>query len=126
MVTRAQKIKQRYGLDQSLFSEAEASGVDPRTVEFLTKKSEKILKKASAKGVRGMAARGFEQQNKVQEDIKEQLTSEARRLPEIQAIRERRKKAVAETIQAMSRKRGKVSLLSGLSGGSGFFTGYSQ
>ena len=57
-------------------------------------------------------------------DITEKAKSEGVVQQQLGEIRRKRQTAVESQQQSLSRKRGKVSLLSGQSGGAGFFSGY--
>ena len=118
---KRERVRQRYGIDPSLFASAETSGVDPRTVKFLEEKSEKVLEKS----LRKLTSTFISMANEPQADIKAQLESEKRRMVDVQAIRERRKKAVTEVAKKLTRssKSGVGALLSDR-GGQGFFTRY--
>lgn len=140
---QAQAAKQRqaafvssYSVPESLFDQAALAGVDPRTISYFRKESEKayseakqIRKKASSPG-----AVGSYYSKKLEglgntvgllvSDLKGQLKSDVQKQPEFEEIRRRRQEQVEQATVGMQRKRGKASLLSGEAGGAGFFQRY--
>lgn len=127
---------QKYSVPESMFAEAAAAGVDPRTIESLRKQSDKARKDAlyirSRSRAPGMAGAVYGSRLKnigstvglIAEDLRGQLKSDVQKQPEFQEIRRRREKAVEQTAIGMTRKRGKASLLSSQAGGAGFFQRY--
>jgi hypothetical protein len=127
---------QKYSVPETMFAEAAAAGVDPRTIEALRKQSDKaradaleIRRKSRSPGMVG-AVYGGRLKNigstvgLIAEDLRGQLKSDVQKQPEFQEIRRRREKAVEQATVGMRRKRGKASLLSGEAGGAGFFQRY--
>lgn len=127
---------QKYSVPESMFAEAAAAGVDPRTIESLRKQSDKARKDAlyirSRSRAPGMVGAMYGSKLKnigstvglIAEDLRGQLKSDVQKQPEFQEIRRRREKAVEQTAIGMTRKRGKASLLSSQAGGAGFFQRY--
>lgn len=127
---------EQYSVPESMFAEAAAAGVDPRTIESLRKQSDKA--RADALKIRsrsrGPGAVGSFYSSKLKnigstvgliaEDLRGQLKSDVQKQPEFQEIRRRREKAVEQATVGMTRKRGKASLLSSQAGGAGFFQRY--
>jgi hypothetical protein len=134
-----------YQKRQSFLRDVRAAGVDPRTIEYY----ETARKEASAarmryesklrKKKRGIGGslrklggggsiekyRDLAQKARLEvEDLKKGLLSDVKKQGELQAIRRKRKTAVEEGIAAMTRKRGKASLISSPAGGAGFFQRY--
>jgi len=126
----------KYSIPETMFAEAAAAGVDPRTIESFRKQSEKAKKDAleirSKSGMPG--AVGAFNQGKLKNigntiglitaDLRAQLKSDVQKQPEFQEIRRRREGAIKQATVGMTRKRGKASLLSGEAGGAGFFQRY--
>lgn len=127
---------QQYSVPETMFAEAAAAGVDPRTIESLRKQSDKA--KADALGIRKKSRRpgavGSYYSSKLKglgntvgllvSDLRGQLKSDVQKQPEFQEIRRGREKAVEQATLGMTRKRGKASLLSSQAGGAGFFQRY--
>ena len=130
---------------RAFIKSARDAGVDPRTIEYF----ETARKKASAaqiryqntlsKKKRGIGGalrriggggsiekyRDLAQKAKLEvEDLKKGLLSDIKKQGELQAIRRKRKTTVKEGVAAMTRKRGKASLISSPAGGAGFFQRY--
>lgn len=127
---------QKYSVPETMFAEAAAAGVDPRTIEALRKQSDKaradaleIRRKSRSPGMVGAVYSGRLKNigstvGLIAEDLRGQLKSDVQKQPEFQEIRRRREKAVEQATVGMQRKRGKASLLSGEAGGAGFFQRY--
>ena len=123
-------------IPDTMFAEAAATGVDPRTIESLRKQSDKArdeaLKIRSMSGAPGMVGAMYSSRLKnigntvglLAADLRGQLKSDVQKQPEFQEIRRRREKAVKQAAIGMTRKRGKASLLSSQGGGAGFFQRY--
>ena len=126
----------KYSIPETMFAEAAAAGVDSRTIESLRKQSEKaredaleIRRKSGAPGAVGSFYKGrLKNLDRTVGSIARQLQGELQAdvavQPELQEIRRKREEATEKTISAMTRKRGKASLLSGATGGVGFLGGY--
>ena len=126
----------KYSIPDTMFAEAAATGVDPRTIESLRKQSDKArdeaIKIRSMSGAPGMAGAVYSSRLRnigntvglLAADLRGQLKSDVQKQPEFQEIRRRREKAVKQAAIGMTRKRGKASLLSSQSGGAGFFQRY--
>ena len=126
----------KYSIPETMFAEAAAAGVDPRTIESLRKQSEKakkdaleIRRKSGAPGAvgafyKGRLGGGGNTIGLITADLRGQLKSDVQKQPEFQEIRRRREEAVEQATVGMQRKRGKASLLSGEAGGAGFFQRY--
>jgi hypothetical protein len=127
---------QQYSVPETMFAEAAAAGVDPRTIESLRKQSDKakadaleIRRKSFSPGAVGAFYKGRLKNigstvGLIAADLRGQLKSDVQKQPEFQEIRRRREKAVEQATVGMQRKRGKASLLSGEAGGAGFFQRY--
>lgn len=127
---------QKYSIPETMFAEATAAGVDPRTIESLRKQSDKAMKDALyiQSRSRGGGAVGAFYKGKLKNlgntigllaaDLQGQLKSDVQKQPEFQEIRRRRQEQVEQATVGMQRKRGKASLLSGEAGGAGFFQRY--
>lgn len=126
----------KYSIPESMFAEAAASGVDPRTIESLRKQSEKVKKDAlyirSRSRAPGMVGAVYSSKLKnldrtvgsIARQLQGELKADVAIQPELQEIRRKREEATEKTVSAMTRKRGKASLLSGATGGVGFLGGY--
>lgn len=126
----------KYSIPESMFAEAAAAGVDPRTIESLRKQSDKARKDALYIRSRSRAPGGvgamYSSRLKnigntiglLVADLQGQLKSDVQKQPEFQEIRRRRQEQVEQATVGMQRKRGKASLLSGEAGGAGFFQRY--
>ena len=126
----------KYSIPETMFTEAAAAGVDPRTIESLRKQSDKaradalqIRSKSRAPGIVGAvySSRLKNIGNTIgllAADLQGQLKSDVQKQPEFQEIRRRRQEQVEQATVGMQRKRGKASLLSGEAGGAGFFQRY--
>jgi hypothetical protein len=126
----------KYSIPDTMFAEAAATGVDPRTIESLRKQSDKArdeaIKIRSMSGAPGMAGAVYSSRLRnigntvglLAADLRGQLKSDVQKQPEFQEIRRRREKAVKQAAIGMTRKRGKASLLSSQGGGAGFFQRY--
>ena len=129
----------------SLIEEARSAGVDPRTISYFesaTKAAEKAevryrstlkKKKRGLMGkLRSIGGGGSiekyrdlaQKANLEVEDLKGRLRSDIEKQGELQAIKRKRKTTVEERVAAMTRKRGKASLISSPAGGAGFFQRY--
>lgn len=127
---------QKYSIPETMFAEAAAAGVDPRTIESLRKQSDKALadaleirRKSGAPGAVGSFYKGRLKNlgntiGLIAADLQGQLKSDVQKQPEFQEIRRRRQEQVEQATVGMQRKRGKASLLSGEAGGAGFFQRY--
>ena len=127
---------QKYSIPETMFAEAAAAGVDPRTIESLRKQSEKARKDAlyirsrsrAPGGVGAMYSSRLRNLDRTVGSIARQLQGELKAdvaiQPELQEIRRKREEATEKTVSAMTRKRGKASLLSSPTGGVGFLGGY--
>lgn len=126
----------KYSIPETMFAEAAAAGVDPRTIESLRKQSEKAREDAleirRRAGGPGMVGAMYSSKLKnlgntiglIAADLQGQLKSDVQKQPEFQEIRRRRQKQVEQATVGMTRKRGKASLLSSPAGGAGFFERY--
>jgi len=126
----------KYSIPETMFAEAAAAGVDPRTIESLRKQSDKAraeaLKIRSMSGAPGFVGAVYSSRLKnigntiglLAADLQGQLKSDVQKQPEFQEIRRRRQEQVEQATVGMQRKRGKASLLSGEAGGAGFFQRY--
>lgn len=126
----------KYSIPETMFAEAAAAGVDPRTIESLRKQSDKaradaleIRRKSGAPGYVGAvySSRLKNIGNTIgllAADLQGQLKSDVQKQPEFQEIRRRRQEQVKQATVGMQRKRGKASLLSSEAGGAGFLQRY--
>ena len=138
-------LSKRRGTTFSLIKEARNAGVDPRTIKYFqdankaaveaqNRYSRTLRKKKRGIGgaLRSISGGGsiekyrdLAQKARLEvEDLKGRLGSEIKKVGEIQAIKRKRKTTVEEGIAAMTRKRGKASLISSPAGGAGFFQRY--
>lgn len=129
----------------SLLDEARGAGVDPRTISYFesatkaAKQAEARYKRTLKKKKKGLGGalrriggggsiekyRDLAQKAKLEvEDLKGRLRSDIEKQGELQAIKRKRKSTVEERVAAMTRKRGKASLISSPAGGAGFFQRY--
>ena len=126
----------KYSIPEKMFAEAAAAGVDPRTIESLRKQSEKARKDAlyirSRSNAPGYVGAVYSSRLKnldrtigsIARQLQGELKADVAIQPELQEIRRKREEATEKTVSAMTRKRGKASLLSGATGGVGFLGGY--
>jgi hypothetical protein len=120
-----QKKRQQLGTGASLLQSAVQAGVDPRTVEYFRAETEKNVDKVVSGTSLGRLMIFADLMNKgVGKDLQKRLESEMGKVSTMKAIRQRREDQTKETVAKMSRKRGKVSLLSSPAGGAGFFGRY--
>jgi hypothetical protein len=127
---------QQYSVPETMFAEAAAAGVDPRTIESLKKQSDKakadaleIRRKSRSPGIVGAVyssrLRNLDRTvGSIARQLQGELKADVAIQPELQEIRRKREEATEKTVSAMTRKRGKASLLSGATGGVGFLGGY--
>lgn len=129
----------------SLLDEARGAGVDPRTISYFesatkaAQKAEARYRRTLKKKKKGLGGalrriggggsiekyRDLAQKAKLEvEDLKGRLRSDIKKQGELQAIKRKRKTTVEERVAAMTRKRGKASLISSPAGGAGFFQRY--
>ena len=130
---------------RTFLREARAAGVDPRTIEHYETARKKAFdaqmryQSTLRKKKRGIGGafrklsgggsiekyRDLAQKARLEiEEAKKGLLSDVKKQGELQAIRRKRKTTVEDGIAAMTRKRGKASLISSPAGGAGFFQRY--
>ena len=130
---------------RAFLKEARAAGVDPRTIEHYETARKKAFdaqmrysstlrkkKRGLGGALRKLGGGGSiekyrdpAQEARLRvEEAKKGLLSDVKKQGELQTIRRKRKTSVEEGIAAMSRKRGKASLISSPAGGAGFFQRY--
>lgn len=113
------------GISPELLSEARSAGVDERTIQSYVSKQNKLIDDVIGRsGLFSMAYAASLTEQRIPQDRRAEVKKEIAIQPELQAIREKRKSAVEERVAAMTRKRGKASLISSPAGGAGFFQRY--
>ena len=118
-------------IGQSELAEAIAAGSDPRTIEAF-KTSLISAYNTPRVPIQGGKAQYRENARKRREKEVAKKVGEAKRKliadidvqPELEQLRRKRQEATEETMSALSRKRGRASLISGSGGGTGFLGGY--
>lgn len=118
-------------IGQSELAEAIAAGSDPRTIEAF-KTSLISAYNTPRVPIQGGKAQYRENARKRREKEVAKKVGEAKRKliadidvqPELEQLRRKRQEATEKTMSALSRKRGRASLISGSGGGTGFLGGY--
>lgn len=118
-------------IGQPELAEAIAAGSDPRTVEALktslisaytTPQVRRQGGKAQHRDI--LKKRRDEAVAKQTQEAKRKLIADIDVQPELEQLRRKRQEATEKTVSALSRKRGRASLISGSGGGTGFLGGY--
>ena len=118
-------------IGQPELAEAIAAGSDPRTIEAF-KTSLISAYNTPRVPIQGGKAQYRENARKRREKEVAKKVGEAKRKliadidvqPELEQLRRKRQEATEKTMSALSRKRGRASLISGSGGGTGFLGGY--
>ena len=114
---RARRAKE---IQDKARADAEAAGLDPRSIDALiARQAKRESERASTGSV--MLTEGDIQQRKA---FRKTIKAETSSADSLQRMREERQKQVQARARRLISGGGKVSLLSGPSGGSGFLSGY--
>lgn len=118
-------------IGQPELAEAIAAGSDPRTVEAL---KTSLISAYTTPQVRRQGGKAQYRENarkRREKEVAQKIGEAKRKLiadidvqPELEQIRRKRQEATEKTMSALSRKRGRASLISGSGGGTGFLGGY--
>jgi hypothetical protein len=118
-------------IGQPELAEAIAAGSDPRTVEAL---KTSLISAYTTPQVRRQGGKAQYRENarkRREKEVAQKIGEAKRKLiadidvqPELEQLRRKRQEATEKTMSALSRKRGRASLISGSGGGTGFLGGY--